>query len=181
MEIEPNGIAQWAWSDGDREVVVDRRMTVDKPTAAFLKAVGHAEAIGEVKVKASKDERAKMAAPESDADSLKKLHAAALDGSWHVGNHEAFLVFARDTIADIDRDLSIEGDEALDDDGRASAEAVRATLEHGSRVSAEYLKLRADGLDHEHAVRAAAGLPETTDDEAADAQTAHARAVARKD
>lgn len=138
MELQPNEISQWAHED----TVVTGRVTIDKPSAKLLKAVAAAEAAGVLKVKASKDERARMAgAVESDADSLKAQQKAMADGSWHRGNHEAFLVYARDVLSRDD----------LPDDRRASLEA-------GRNVSKAYLDT-VDELGHENAVRSALGQP----------------------
>lgn len=174
MEIEPNGIAQWAFED----TVVDRRMTVEKPTAKLLKAVGHAVAAGDVLVTLSAEERDRLGKVESDADSLKALRKAAESGDWQVGNHEAFLLFAASTIADVDYDL--ENAEMTDDD-RANAERIKAMLEAQIPVSEAYLDHRANGLDHENAVRASIGHAELADEDVARAMKAHAAAVAKRD
>lgn len=138
MEVQPNGISQWAFDD----TVVDGRVTIDKPSAKLLAAVAAGEAAGDLKVRASQDERARMGkAIESDAESLKAQQAAMADGSWHVGAHEAFLVQAQHFLAD----------ETLDDE-------QRARLTAGSAVSEAYLDARSEH-GHEDAVRVALGQP----------------------
>jgi hypothetical protein len=99
-----------------------------------------AEAAGVLKVKASSEERGKMEkAVESDADSLKAQEKAMQDGSWHLGNHEAFLTQADHFLAQADL-----------------TEQERATLEAGAQISEAYLTARSEH-DHENAVRVALG------------------------
>lgn len=116
MEVQPNGISQWAFED----TVVTGRMTIDKPSAKLLAAVAAGEAHGDLKVRASQDERSRMSkAVESDADSLKAQAKAMEDGSWQRGNAEAQLVHAQ---------RMLEQDD-LSDETRAANEAIVASAE----------------------------------------------------
>lgn len=138
MELQPNEISQWAHED----TVVTGRVTIDKPSAKLLKAVAAAEAAGDLKVKASQDERARMGrAVESDAESLKAQEKAQADGSWQVGSHLAFVTQARQLLAQDDL-----------------PEGMRAHLEAQVPVSEAYLKARGEH-EHENAVRVALGQP----------------------
>lgn len=133
-------VSQWGWDGG---VYPGGRHTIDRPSRKLLAAVAAAEASGDLTVKASKDERAKLAKlVEADSDSLKAQEKAVADGSWHRGNHEAFIAQSRHLLAD----------PGLPDDHRARLEA---------HVQVSEVYLANAGLGHENAVRVALGQPLT--------------------
>lgn len=88
MKVEPINLSRLTLGD----TVYEGNFEIEKPTKAELRLLAGAEAAGDVRLHASKDERRQLDAHvESDADSLKAQAKAMRDGSWQRSNAETHL------------------------------------------------------------------------------------------
>lgn len=94
-------VTQWS---AEGEVYAGGVHEIAKPSKALLGLVAAAEAVGSIKVTASKDERRVMGASvESQSDSEAAYAKAQRDGRWHEGNYDAFMLDVEAGLRDPDQ------------------------------------------------------------------------------